>query len=505
MNQQQKLQELHVIAPNEQLSKRKSTPTIAAVLQSHHRGPPNARPVDSHAKKKKKKERKEGRKKKKNTNGEPPVPSSSSAGLGPCAANRSTPPPAVRRALPDFGAPQVRSVRIHPGQGPGLRKERRASGCAEVGLPPSQIAIGSLQSFSRRLHTHSISPSIPSSSVLVRALAAPINPADINTVQGTYGAKPPFTSLIGTAEPCAIPGNEGVFEVVSTGSSSSSLSKGDWVIPAVGQFGTWRTHAVAEADKFLKIEKDGLSPLQVATVSVNPSTAYRILRSYGPSAGFKAGLGMRPLEVGSGQWFIQNGANSGVGRAAIQFGKLWGLRSINVVRERDTPEATSALKQELSDLGADVVVTESEFLSREWKDRLADITRNGREQIGLGLNCVGGKSATAIARSLGESATMVSYGGMAKQPVALPVGLLIFKDIRFVGFWLSKWNQADVSGRKHVIDDILNLVRDGKFHDVPVEEVKWDWETDEATLRNAVQGGLQGFRKGKGIFVYGDT
>lgn len=262
---------------------------------------------------------------------------------------------------------------------------------------------------------------------------------------------------------------------------------------------------MAEASKFIKVDKAGLSPLQVATVSVNPCTAYRILRHYGPNAGVKAGLGMRPLEVGSGEWFIQNGANSGVGRAAIQFGKLWGLRSINVVRERETEEATAALRRELEDLGADVIVTESQFMSREWRDRLAEITRQGREQIGLGLNCVGGKSATAIARSLGEGATMVTYGGMAKQPVALPVGLLIFKDIRFLGFWLSKWNEKDVEGRKHMINDILSLIRAGKFQDVPVDEVKWDWDTEESALRDAVQGGLQGFRKGKGVFVFGET
>ncbi|KAF5630348.1 mitochondrial trans-2-enoyl reductase [Fusarium sp. NRRL 25303] len=356
-----------------------------------------------------------------------------------------------------------------------------------------------------KLHSHSVSPSIPSDSVLVRTLAAPINPADVNTVQGVYGSMPPFTNLIGTAEPSAIPGNEGVFEVVSTGSPSSSLQKGDWVIPAIGQFGTWRTHAIAEADKFIKIDKEGLTPTQVATVSVNPCTAYRILRHYGPSAGLQAGMGMRPLEVGSGQWFIQNGANSGVGRAAIQFGKLWGLRSINVIRDRETPRATNALKKELQDLGADVVVTETQFLAAQWKDQLAEITRKGREEIGLGLNCVGGKSATTIARSLGKGATMVSYGGMAKQPVSLPLALLIFKDVRFLGFWLSRLNEEDPTGRRHAINDILQLIRSGQFRDVPIEEVRWDWETEEETLRNAVQQGLEGFRKGKGIFTFGET
>ncbi|EFQ26784.1 zinc-binding dehydrogenase [Colletotrichum graminicola] len=359
-----------------------------------------------------------------------------------------------------------------------------------------------------QLHTHSISPSIPSSAVLLRALAASINPADINTIQGTYGAKPPFTQLIGTPEPAAIPGNEGVFEVVSVGSRDLGLQKGDWVIPSASSFGTWRTHAVADAKDVMKVSKDGLTPTQVATVSVNPCTAYRILRTYGPGeirAGDSNPGVMRALDPGSGAWFIQNGANSGVGRAAIQLGKLWGLRSINVVRERDTEAETARLKDELEDLGATVVVTEKEFLAREWRDRLMELTRAGREPVGLGLNCVGGKSATAVARSLGESGTMVSYGGMARQPVMLPTGLLIFKDLRFVGFWLSKWNERDPRGRKFAVEDILGMIREGRFRDVPVDEVPWHWDTEDKVLKDAVQGTLGGFRKGKGVFVFGET
>jgi trans-2-enoyl-CoA reductase len=36
-------------------------------------------------------------------------------------------------------------------------------------------------------------------------------------------------------------------------------------------------------------------------------------------------------------------------------------------------------------------------------------------------------------------------------------------------------------------------------------DVKWDWDTEENTLREAVQGTLEGFRKGKGVFVFGET
>ncbi|KAI4593659.1 mitochondrial 2-enoyl thioester reductase [Pestalotiopsis sp. 9143b] len=342
-----------------------------------------------------------------------------------------------------------------------------------------------------RLHTHSISPSLPSSSLLLRALAAPINPADVNTIQGTYGVKPKFSPLIGTSEPSVIPGNEGVFEVVS--GASGDISKGDWVIPAKTGFGTWRTHVEAEAGSVLKVEREGLTPTQAGTVAVNPCSAYRMLRDFADPA------------LREGDWFIQNGANSGVGRAAVQLGRLWGYRSINVVRARDTPEATEDLRRELQALGADHVLTEEEFQGREFRDQVAEWTRGGREGIRLGLNCVGGKSAQAMAKSLGSGASLVTYGGMSRQPVALPTGLLIFKDIRFVGFWLSRWADRNTADKSRTVNEILGLVRDGKFRDTPVVDVPWSWETEEASLKEAVQGTLEGFRKGKGVFVFGET
>lgn len=208
-----------------------------------------------------------------------------------------------------------------------------------------------------------------------------------------------------------------------------------------------------------------------------------------------------------GAWFVQNGANSGVGRAAIQLGRLWGLRSINVIREREgDPAATEALRRELLDLGATVVVTEAEFLDRGFPARLRDEhTRGGRDPVMLGLNCVGGKSATAMAKCLGDGGSLVTYGAMSKQPLMLPTGLLIFRDLRFNGFWLSRWANADRKGKKQTVDEILGLIREGKFKDAPMQEVKWDWDTELQVLRDAVQGTLSGFRAGKGIFVFGDT
>ncbi|KAI2605470.1 NAD(P)-binding protein [Hypoxylon fragiforme] len=346
------------------------------------------------------------------------------------------------------------------------------------------------------LHTHSISPMLPPSSVLLRTLAAPINPADMNTIQGVYAAKPPFSSLIGTEKPSAIPGNEGVFEVVS--SSSPTFSKGDWVIPKHTQFGTWRTHALTPADTLIKLDKAGLTPLQAATVAVNPSSAYRMLRDFVSD----------PTPMREGDWFVQNGANSAVGRAAIQLGRLWGYRSINVVRARPTPEATEALKHELLELGATRVVTDLEFESRAFQAEVADLTSRdsaAADGVRLGLNCVGGKSAQAMTRVLGRGGTLVTYGGMARQPIELPASRLIFKDLRFFGFWLSRWADRNPAAKEQTVHDILSLIREGKLADAPVVEVPWTWGTKAEELRGAVQRTLDGFKSGKGVFVFRDT
>jgi trans-2-enoyl-CoA reductase len=341
------------------------------------------------------------------------------------------------------------------------------------------------------LHTHSISPSLPSNTLLLRALATPINPADINQIQGVYPSQPPFTSLLGTPEPSAVAGNEGCFEVVSTSSSASSVSRGDWVLMRNTGFGTWRTHALALESDVLKINKAGLSPTQAGTVSVNPCTAYRMLKDFVPLL--------------QGDWFIQNGANSGVGRAAIQFARQWGIKSINVIREREDAAQTDRVKSELLELGATHVVTDAEIRDVRFSGRVKDWTNGGREKVKLGLNCVGGKPTNALVKVLSPSAHLVTYGGMSKQPVNLPTGALIFKDLKFSGFWVSRWSDANPGEKKRTVDEILEMTRLGMFKDVPVQEVKWDWETKEDVLKDAISGTLTGFRSGKGVLIYGDT
>lgn len=302
-------------------------------------------------------------------------------------------------------------------------------------------------------------------------------------------------------------GNEGVFEVLAVSSPSSSSSdsnsdsdynptyqKGDWVLPRATNFGTWRTHAQASTKDIFKIEnKEGLSALQAATVAINPCTAYRLLRDF------------ETLSAESGDWIIQNGANSGVGRAAIQIARIWGIKSINVIRGRESAAETDALKDELSGLGATKVVTEEELLDQGFRERVKEWTNGGREAVKVGLNCVGGKPTQALIKCLSSSGHLVTYGGMARAPLQISTSSLIFKDYKFSGFWASRWGEKKPKEKRETIAEILDWMREGKFKDVPMQKLDWEWATAGETLTSAVEGTLGGFRKGKGIFVFGDT
>lgn len=59
-------------------------------------------------------------------------------------------------------------------------------------------------------------------------LFAPINPADLNIVQGSYPTQPPLP---------AVAGSEGVAQVIEVGPNAKNLKVGDLVLPLKQGFG----------------------------------------------------------------------------------------------------------------------------------------------------------------------------------------------------------------------------------------------------------------------------
>ncbi len=81
--------------------------------------------------------------------------------------------------------------------------------------------------------------------VLVRMLMAPVNPADVNVIQGTYAITPPSLP--------AVAGGDGVGQVDAVGEDVRGMGKGDWVVPSHNMDGTWTTHFVTQEDRLIKV------------------------------------------------------------------------------------------------------------------------------------------------------------------------------------------------------------------------------------------------------------
>src|SRR5437868_4092744 len=295
--------------------------------------------------------------------------------------------------------------------------------------------------------------------VVVKISAAPINPADLNGIEGKYPIKAPLP---------AVPGMEGAGSVTEVGSAVRDLAIGTQVI-LPHNFGTWRELAVIPADRLVAVPKE-IEPIQAAMLKVNPITAWRMIHDF--------------VSLRKGDWLIQNAANSGAGQCVIQIARELGFKSVNVVRR---PE----LVEELRSLGGDAVLVDGENL----RDEVAAATN--KAPIRLALNAVGGENGLRVAKCLASDGTMVTYGAMSLQPLCIPNGMFIFKNLRFTGFWVNKWYEAATpQERAETFAPLFEMAKRGLLR----TKVEKTYRLSEAHA--AIAHASQNMRSGKIVFQF---
>lgn len=156
---------------------------------------------------------------------------------------------------------QFVSRRTFSSSGPALAN--RAIVYSQNGEPTSVL----------RVVTYPSLPPPPASSLNIRYLLAPVNPSDVNVIQGVYPAKPQHADHLatGTEEPVFVGGNEALAEVVAVGKDVDGLNKGDWVILAKQQAGTWSTEATVGPQDVIRVDKnkEGFGDVHAATLTVS--------------------------------------------------------------------------------------------------------------------------------------------------------------------------------------------------------------------------------------------
>lgn len=309
---------------------------------------------------------------------------------------------------------------------------------------------------------HQKTQALQSGEVRIRILAAPIHPSNLLQIAGNYGVDAVLPST---------PGSEGVGRVLEVTPQVKHLSVGQLVLLA--GVGTWRDELVAPAAALIPLPDLG-SPSdqvieQLSMTTVNPLSALLMLDLY--------------TDLKKGDWVVQSAANSAVGGYLIQLAKQRGIKTVNVVRRE-------GLAEDLMAKGGDVVLIDGPNLAK----KIAAAT--GNAPIVLAVDAVGGETFTRLAQSMGDGGTLVTYGALSGKPAVVSQGVLIGKDIRIRGFWLSKWFlTVSAAERQAAYAKVIPLIVSGAL------QANVDSRFSVADIKQAVTRAAERGRNGKVIIV----
>ena len=291
--------------------------------------------------------------------------------------------------------------------------------------------------------------------IQLRMICAPINPADLNVMEGTYGTLPELPAVVG---------NESIGVVEKVGSEVRDWAPGDVAMP-VAPGGLWNEWLTLRADRAVKLPGE-IDLQQAAMLRVNPPTAWLMLHRY---------VRMEP-----GDWIVQNAGNSAVGMAVTQLAQARGWKVLNLVRRE-------AAAMQCREAGAAHVLVETE---KDFPYQARDLI--GPDKARLALNAVGGESALRLANLLRDGGVHVTYGAMSRQKLSLPNRFLIFQQMTFTGFWLTGWTRdTPMEAQRELYQKLAAEIISGNLH-MPVEK---SYPVEEITA--AVTRAQQAERSGK--------
>jgi NADPH:quinone reductase-like Zn-dependent oxidoreductase len=327
--------------------------------------------------------------------------------------------------------------------------------------------------------------------IRVRMLISPVNPSDLNFVHGTYhtalgriiwnqgnaeGDRVFYDPHLVTAcpQPPYALGGEGMGVVDATGSGwLARRLLGKRVAIASGPpNGTWQEYTVVDARRAVALPAE-IPDEQGAMFFINPVTAYVMTREV--------------LRVPKGAWLLLTAAGSALGKSIVRMGRLYGFRTLCVVR-------SGANSEELRALGADAVV------ETDHQNLIAEVFRlTGGKGVSHALDCVGGELASTVVRCLGLGGKLVLYGTLADQPLQVPIRDLMMPVVSISGFLLPNWMmQQSPLKLLGVLRQVRKLMIRGVF-DAPIDQ---RFPLDQ--VADAVAASLQTGRTGKVLLDIGD-
>jgi NADPH:quinone reductase-like Zn-dependent oxidoreductase len=264
-----------------------------------------------------------------------------------------------------------------------------------------------------------------------------------------------------------VPGIEGVGRIIEIGAGVAGLVAGQRVL-LPRQCGSWRSELTAAAATVIPLPEG--DPAQLCLM-VNAFTAELALRDLSA---------LQP-----GDWFVQNGANSNVGRNLIRLARQRGIRTVNVVRRAELVPALTAL-------GADVVLVDGPDLA----DRLR--ARIGAAPLLIALDGVGGTASGRLAECLSDGGTLANMGAVSGEPCCVPTWMLLYKRLRVIGYYAGfSLDARSLPERERLIGALAAQIASGELQtpiaaEYPLEQ--WREAVAHASRTGADRDGKVVFR-----------
>jgi NADPH:quinone reductase-like Zn-dependent oxidoreductase len=288
--------------------------------------------------------------------------------------------------------------------------------------------------------------------VLVRVLAAPINPSDIYFIEGAYRIKPQLPGQTAGLEAAGI---------VEKAGRDAGISEGALV--AFFYKNTWAEYVLVPAQELVVLPSD--FPVdKAAQFSLNPFTAWGLLDMAAPVAG---------------EWMLLTGANSALGRIIIQLAVQRDVRIIALVRDM-------AQAAELQSLGATLVYHLDD-------PRLADAIRQTTEDKGLStaLDTIGGPLLTSIIQNMAPFGRLIIYGRIKDEPAQFNNGQILYKNLTIRGFGVRAFLSGQTKAqRAEMIQQLTTIIGQPSFQ-LPVTET-FPWREFGKALEQNSRSGRSG-------------
>lgn len=266
--------------------------------------------------------------------------------------------------------------------------------------------------------------------VLVRTRVAAVNFPDALIVAGKYQFKPelPFS-----------PGGELSGEIIAIGSDVKRLAVGNKVV-GITMFGAYAQEVLVDAANILPLPDD--------ISDDDLELAGSFVLTYGTSL---HALKDRALAQ-AGETLLVLGAGGGVGLAAVEIGKLLGMRVIAAASSEDKLAAARGL-------GADDTI---DYASEDLRERIKALT--GGRGVDVVYDPVGGDLAEPALRSVGWRGRYLVVGFAAGDIPKIPANLLLLKGSSLVGVFWGEFVRREPALNAKNMGLLFSWLKERKIH-----------------------------------------